>query len=118
VDDGDRGGDFHFRLADSSREYCQLAEIAQAGLEQSRDWRQTKWLIFFELLIVAAIFVADAQYLVPFSKTPFLLLFGWISLQIRRVSWGSVGLRLYRNWRVTIGVGVLAGVLLEAFHSS
>jgi uncharacterized protein len=93
-----------------------VAETPQAVLAQCHAWRQSKWLIPIELLIVAGIFVADAQHLVPFSKTPFLLLFGWISLRMRRISWGSIGLRLYRNWRVTIGVGILAGVLVEAFQ--
>src|SRR5262249_7803261 len=34
----------------------------------------------------------------------------------RRITWRSIGLRLYQSWRVTIGLGVGAGVLLEAFQ--
>lgn len=44
------------------------------------DWRHSKWLILAELLVVALIFVADAHHLIPFSKTPFLFAFAWLSL--------------------------------------
>jgi len=50
---------------------------------QSGDWRQSKWLAIGELIVVGLIFVADARHLIPFSKTPFLLAFGWISLWVR-----------------------------------
>jgi len=80
------------------------------------DWRQSKWLALAELLVVALIFVADAHHLIDFSKTPYLLLFGWASLSVRKIGWRGVGLRLYRNWKTSIALGVAAGILLEAFE--
>lgn len=86
--------------------------------EQSQvgGWRQRKWLIFVELIIVASIFVADARKLIPLSKTPFLLVFGWISLWLRKIRWRDIGLSRYRSWGATLGFGVGAGLVLEAFQ--
>ena len=80
------------------------------------DWRQSKWLIAAELIVVALIFLADEKKLIPLSKTPFLLAFGWLSLRMRRIRWRDVGLSRFRSWRVTLGAGVTVGVLLEAFQ--
>jgi len=80
------------------------------------DWRQSKWLALGELLVVVLIFVADASDLIPFSKTPFLLVLGWISLWVRKIGWRDVGLTLYRSWQITMAVGVGAGILLETFQ--
>jgi len=77
------------------------------------NWRQSKWLAVGELVVVALIFVADERHLIPVSKTPFLLLFGWLSLWLRKISWRGVGLKLYRNWKTSIALGVFTGVLLE-----
>lgn len=92
------------------------AEPPQASCAPARagDWRQSKWLIVAELIVVALIFLADAHHLIPVSKTPFLLAFGWISLRLRRLNWRAVGLSLYRSWKMTLGWGIAAGVLLEA----
>jgi CAAX protease family protein len=83
---------------------------------QERGWRQSKWLILVELLVVILIFVADALHFIPLSKTPFLLAFGWISLRMRKLRWRDVGLSLYRSWPITLAAGVGVGVLLEAFQ--
>src|SRR5262245_40255605 len=32
----------------------------------------------------------DLRHLVPFNKTPFLLLLGWLSLRLRRLGWKDV----------------------------
>jgi hypothetical protein len=80
------------------------------------DWRQSKWLAIAELAIVALIFVADAHHLIHFSKTPYLLLFGWASLWVRRIGWRNLGLKLYRNWKTSFALGVTAGILLEALE--
>ena len=80
------------------------------------NWRKNKWLAIGELLVVACIFVADARHLIPFSKTPFLLAFGWTSLWVRKIGWRGVGLARYRNWAATAAWGVGAGLLLEAFQ--
>jgi len=68
------------------------------------------------LVVVALIFVADFKHLILFSKTPYLLLFGWISLWVRKISWRDVGLKLYRSWKTSIALGIAAGVLLEGLE--
>ena len=80
------------------------------------DWRQNKWLVPFELLVVALIFLADAKGLIPFSKTPFLLAFGWLSMRVRRVSWRDIGLSRYRSWRRTLLLGLAAGLVMEGLE--
>ena len=80
------------------------------------SWRNSKWLAFVEFLIAALIFYADHRKLIPFSKTPELLLLGWVSLRVRKLRWRDVGLTRYRSWPVTIALGVGLGVLTEAFQ--
>jgi membrane protease YdiL (CAAX protease family) len=80
------------------------------------NWRQSKWLALAELVLVALIFVADAQHLILFSTTPWLLLLGSVSLWVRRVGWFRIGLSRYRSWKKTLLVGIAAGVLLELFE--
>jgi len=84
------------------------------GLTQGSG--QSKWLILVELLVVILIFLADAVHWIPFSKTPFLLAFAWLSLRLRKLRWRDVGLSRYRSWRITLAGGVGVGVLLEAFQ--
>jgi hypothetical protein len=79
-------------------------------------WRQSKWLILAELIVVALIFVADFRNLIPLSKTPFLLAFGWLSLRVRKIRWSDIGLSRYRSWPITLGAGLAVGLLLEAFQ--
>lgn len=88
--------------------------------DNSRGWRESNWLIATEFCIVAAIYVADIYGLIPISKTIFLFVLGWISLNLRGAGWESVGLARPRNWRNAIVVGMVAGlglVLLELFVS-
>ncbi len=80
------------------------------------NWRQSKWLAAAELVVVALIFVADARHLIFFSKTPYLLLFAWISLRARKLRWCDVGLSRFREWKTTFGWGFAAGLLLEGFE--
>ena len=79
-------------------------------------WRESKWLALCELAIVALIFIADWRHLIPFSKTPFILLVGWISLRLRKVGWRTVGFARYRSWTITVAIGIVCGVLMEAFQ--
>jgi len=79
-------------------------------------WRENKWIAVFELVLVASIFVADARHLIPLSKTPALLILGWISLWLRRVGWRGVGLKIYRSWRITLALGGSAGLIMETFE--
>jgi membrane protease YdiL (CAAX protease family) len=80
------------------------------------NWRQTKWLAVGELIVVVLIYLADFKHLLFFSKTPYLLLFGWGSLWVRKMRWRDVGLRKFRNWKTTIGLGIVAGAALEGFQ--
>jgi uncharacterized protein len=80
------------------------------------DWRQSKWLAVAELIVVALIFYADFKHHIIFSKTPYLLLLGWLSLRVRKLRWRDVGLKRFRNWKTTIALGIAAGILLESFE--
>ncbi|HJY87172.1 MAG TPA: type II CAAX endopeptidase family protein [Candidatus Acidoferrales bacterium] len=100
-------------------EGSRIAAPDPAGLKaesQAGTWRQSKWLILIELIVVALVFVADARKFIPFSKTPFLLVLGWISLWVRKIRWRDMGLSRYRTWRRTLGFGIGAGLVLEAFQ--
>jgi membrane protease YdiL (CAAX protease family) len=81
-----------------------------------RSWRDSRWLVIVELVVVILLFVADTKHKIPFSKTPFILAVGWISLRIRGLRWRDVGLRLYKNWVTTLGLGIAAGILMELFE--
>lgn len=81
-----------------------------------KSWRDSKWLALLEFLLVALIFYADYRKWIPVSKTPELVLLGWISLRLRGLGWRAVGLTRYRSWRVTIALGVVLGTVLEVFQ--
>jgi membrane protease YdiL (CAAX protease family) len=82
----------------------------------NKTWRDSKWLAFVEFLIVGFIFYADYRHWIPFSKTPELVLLGWISLRLRGLRWRDVGLTRYRSWKRTIVMGVVLGTALETFQ--
>lgn len=84
--------------------------------EPGRGWLDSKWLAVVEFLLVGLIFYADHRKLLPISKTPELLLLGWISLRVRKLGWRAVGLTRYRSWPMTIAIGVVLGALLETFQ--
>src|SRR2546422_10535436 len=81
-------------------------------------WRESKWLALCELAIVALIFIADWRLLIPFSKTPFILLVGWISLRLRKVGWRTAGFARYRGWIMTVAIGLGCGARVEAAQAS
>ncbi len=93
-----------------------IEPATQRAPAQPADWRQSKWLAVGELVVVAFIFYLDYRRVIPFSKTPFLFVFAWISLFVRRIGWRRVGLARFRNWKTTLALGVAAGVVLEAFQ--
>ena len=80
------------------------------------SWRQSRWLALVEFAIFALIFLADKKHLIPVSETPFLLVFGWISLRLRGLRWRDVGLTRNRSWPLTLAFGVGAGLLMEGFE--
>ena len=64
----------------------------------------------FELLIAILIVVGVLVGIVPFSSTPFVLLFGWLMMWLRGVGWRDLGLRRPSSWRSTLLLGVAIGV--------
>lgn len=86
------------------------------AMRPAANWRQSKWMVLGEFGIVALIFLADRGHLIYFSKTPYLFLLGWVSLRLRRAGWRSVGFGRYRNWTITLAIGIAAGVLMETFQ--
>jgi membrane protease YdiL (CAAX protease family) len=79
-------------------------------------WRLSKPLIVVEFAIIAALFAADAMGLIPFSKTLFILVVVIVSWRLQRVKWRDVGFRVYRNWPLTLALGILGGVVLEGIE--
>jgi membrane protease YdiL (CAAX protease family) len=75
------------------------------------------WPAVAELTLVVLIHVAHCLNFVPFSKIPFLLVVGWISVRLRGRRWRDVGLQWdRRRWATTLLLGIVAGACLEAFQ--
>ncbi|HWZ83667.1 MAG TPA: CPBP family intramembrane glutamic endopeptidase [Terriglobales bacterium] len=109
------------RSGNGSRKVDTIAVAESTALppnatESAKTWRNSKWLAALEFLLVAFIFYADYRHWIPFSKTPELVLLGWMSLRLRGLGWRAVGLTRWRSWPVTIAVGVGLGAALEAFQ--
>ncbi len=68
-----------------------------------------------ELLIAILILVGGLVGIIPFSSTPFLLLFGWLMMWLRGVGWRNVGLRRPTSWRSTLLLGVAIGIGYQYF---
>lgn len=78
--------------------------------------RRNKLAIAIELALVALLLAANWAGYIPFSETPFLIIFAWASLWLRRIGWRGVGLRRpERGWTLTVQLGVVFGVLIQAF---
>ena len=82
----------------------------RAGLTASR------WLVVVELGLVAAVFIADANHLIVFSKTPYLLALAWVSLALRGGRWRDLGMTAGPAWRRWLLVGLAAGIAMEALE--
>jgi len=81
--------------------------------------RQDSALFVLEALIVFGLFWADIhhwRHIVIFSKTPYLLVLGWISLRVRGVTWSSVGFSRPSRWGSVLAYGVAAGVAMECLE--
>src|SRR5215831_4314943 len=83
------------------------------GIEASRGWQNSLPLAMVEFVLLGVIFIADAHHLIPFSKTPELVVLGWISLRIRGMRWRDVGLAGKHSLATVATVGVLCGVGIE-----
>jgi len=89
-----------------------MTELRQAT-ENSRAWQHSVSLALLEFVLIATIYIADWLHHVVPSKVPYLLALAWISLRLRGLRWRDVGLRLYRDWRSTVVIGVAAGIGIE-----
>ena len=93
-----------------------MSSVENVAIRDTR-WRDSRWLLLGESAFVVALAVADLYGLVPLSRTPFLLLLGWISLRLRGLGWRDVGFVRPRDWRRAIALGSLAGVAMELFST-
>jgi CAAX protease family protein len=82
----------------------------------ARGWRNSKELALGELLMAAALFVADACHRLPLGRGPWLIALAWVSLSVRKVGWRGIGFAKYKSWRRTVAVGLVCGVALESFE--
>lgn len=88
------------------------------AIDNRVPWQRGKSLIFVELVFIAAIFFGDWRHHIFLSKVLYLLPLAWISLRLRGLRWRDVGFHIYRNWSLTLTLGILAGLgieLLELF---
>jgi uncharacterized protein len=89
----------------------------RAADRQVTPWRQryqeSRWPIAVELALIAAIFVADEYHHIFFSKTPYLLALGWLSMLLRGQRWRDIGLSVPSEWRRLLSIGVAAGIAME-----
>jgi len=56
--------------------------------KHSGAWRESRWLVFLEFLLVVAIYVARQHHILKVSATPYLFILGWISLRVRARAYG------------------------------
>lgn len=91
---------------------AQPGEVATPTGQERGPW----WLLTVECLAVASVFGLDALDHIPVSKTPLLLLIGWVSLRLRGARWRDVGLRRGPSARRLLYIGVMGGVALETFQ--
>lgn len=68
-----------------------------------------------ELILLAAIFTADALGFVPLSKTPLIVALASVSLAIRKLKWKDVGFQRPENWKSTVLWGVVLGFAASVF---
>ena len=78
--------------------------------------RRALALVAIELVIIVGLFVADIYHHIFFSKTPYLLLLGWLSLRLRGLRWRDVGFTRPSNWTRAVVLGLLAGIAIEAIE--
>ena len=81
-----------------------------------RALRDQRALVMVDLVVVALVFVADWRHHIYFSKTPYLLALGWLSLRARGLDWRRVGVAPPPSWPRVVGLGLAAGVAMEALE--
>ena len=81
----------------------------------ARSPRRDRLLLLGEFCALVVLTIADARGLVPLSRTPFLLLLGWVSLRLRRLRWRDIGFSRPPRMRRAIAFGIVAGLVIELF---
>src|SRR2546428_6531760 len=80
-----------------------------------RDALREQRFLLPELLVAAAILAAGFAGILPFSATPFLVVFGVVSLWLRGQGPRAVGLAFRSDWVRTGSVGIGAGIVYQGF---
>src|SRR5206468_10367001 len=80
-----------------------------------RDALRAQRFLLPELLIATAILAAGYAGILPFSATPFLLVFGVVSLCLRGEAGRAVGLTLRSDWGRTLLLGSGVGTGYQVF---
>src|SRR5256712_2708723 len=80
-----------------------------------RDALRAQRFLRPELLVAAAIPAAGFAGILPFSATPFLVVFGVLSLWLRGQGRRAVGLAFRSDWVRTVSVGIGAGIVYQGF---
>jgi hypothetical protein len=80
--------------------------------------RDSRLMILLDLALVAVVFAGVRLHwsFIVFSRTPYLLALGWMSMRLRGVGWSDLGLRFDPGWRRLIMAGVAAGFVMEALE--
>src|SRR3989475_13134953 len=80
-----------------------------------RDALREQRFLLPELLVATAILVAGFAGLLPFSATPFLVVFGVVSLWLRGQGPRAVGLSFRSDWVRAVSVRIGAGIVYQCF---
>jgi membrane protease YdiL (CAAX protease family) len=88
--------------------------VLRFGVSAER-WRDSGWLALADLAIFVAVIGGDYFGILPLSSTPFLFVFGWVSLWLRGLGWRDVGFARPQDWGRALLVGALAGIAMELF---
>src|SRR5207245_9828957 len=78
-----------------------------------RDALRTQRFLLPELLVAAAILAAGFAGILPLGATPFLIIFGILSLWLRGEGPRAVGLALRPHWRRTVLVDSGDGIAYQ-----
>lgn len=101
--------------------YILLGSVRDPKLSTVDSASPARWpgLFLLEAAIVAFLFWADVhrwRHVVIFSKTPYLLVLGWISLRLRKKTWRQAGMAAPSNWALTLLAALVAGCAMEALE--
>jgi membrane protease YdiL (CAAX protease family) len=77
--------------------------------------KRNPFRLVLEIAVFVAVVVADAYGLVPLTQTILLLPLIWLTLRLGGEPWSEIGWARPENLARAIGIGVVAGVLMELF---